>query len=153
MKRLFIDMDGVLVNFQSGIDKLDEKTKAEYESHLDDVPGIFALMDPMLGAVEAVHRLAEKYDLYILSTAPWNNPTAWRDKLNWVKKHFGGCDGDVFYKRLILSHHKNLCQGDFLIDDRPNKCGADQFVGEVIHFNSEKFPDWKSVVEYLMEKA
>lgn len=30
MKRVFIDMDGVLVNFQSGIDRLDEKTKQEY---------------------------------------------------------------------------------------------------------------------------
>ena len=150
-KILYIDMDNVLVNFQSGIDKLNEKTKAEYAGHLDDVPGIFALMDPMPGAVEAVCRLAEKYDLYILSTAPWNNPTAWCDKLNWVKKHFGDDKDSLFYKRLILSHHKNLCKGDYLIDDRPNKCDVDKFTGEVLHFGPDgDYPDWESVVEYLM---
>ena len=31
MRKLFFDMDGVLVNFQSGIDKLSEETKREYE--------------------------------------------------------------------------------------------------------------------------
>ena len=51
---LFFDMDNVLVDFQSGIDRLDEQTKQKYEDHLDDVPGIFALMDPMPGAIEAV---------------------------------------------------------------------------------------------------
>ena len=31
MKKLFFDMDGVLVDFQSGIDKLSEEAKREYE--------------------------------------------------------------------------------------------------------------------------
>ena len=149
---LFFDMDNVLVNFQSGINRLDEQTKQKYEGHLDDVPGIFALMDPMPGAIEAVQKLRERYDLYILSTAPWKNPTACNDKLAWVKKHFGGEEGDVFYKRLILTHHKDLCHGDYLIDDRPKSNGADKFTGEVIHFGSERFPNWDAVVEYLMGK-
>lgn len=164
---LFFDMDNVLVNFQSGIDKLDEATKQEYgeyydsagvfhEAHYDDVPGIFALMEPIKGAKEAVQKLAEKYDVYILSTAPWKNPTACNDKLAWVKKHFGGEKGDVFYKRLILTHHKDLCHGDYLIDDRPDKCGVDKFTGEVIHFDtkdpSARFHTWDAVVEYLMGK-
>ena len=38
MKTLFIDMDNVLVNFQSGIDKLDEKTKARFKGFEDDSP-------------------------------------------------------------------------------------------------------------------
>ena len=54
--KIFVDMDGVLVNFQSGIDKLDESTKREYaddgagKAHFDDVPGIFSLMDPHAGS-------------------------------------------------------------------------------------------------------
>ena len=151
MKTLFIDMDNVLVNFQSGIDRLDEKTRQEYEGHLDDIPGIFALMDPVPGAVEAVQKLRERYDLYILSTAPWNNPTAWCDKLNWVKKHFGGGEDSPFYKRIILTHHKDLCHGDYLIDDRPHKCGVEKFTGELLHFGPEgDYKDWDSVVEDLL---
>ena len=40
-----------LVDFQSGLDKIDEKTKAAYKGHEDDIPGLFALMKPMSGAI------------------------------------------------------------------------------------------------------
>lgn len=147
-KILYIDLDGTLVDFQTGIDKLDEKAHNEYCEHYDDVPGIFSLMEPMKGAVEAFNALAEKYDVYILSTAPWNNPSAWSDKLLWVKRYLG----ENAYKRLILSHHKNLNSGDYLIDDRPTKRGADKFDGEVIAYNSIEYPDWNAVLDYLLNK-
>jgi 5'(3')-deoxyribonucleotidase len=147
-KILYFDMDNVLVNFQSGIDRLSEQTKREYEGRLDEVPGIFSLMEPMPYAVESVKFLAEYFDVYILSTAPWKNPSAWTDKANWVHKYFGVEKDSPFYKRLIISHHKNLNRGDFLIDDR-TKNGAGEFQGELIQFGSERFPDWKAVTEYL----
>ncbi len=111
---------------------------------MDDVPGIFSMMDPMPGAIEAFNRIAEKYDTYILSTAPWENPLALSDKVIWVKRYLG----DVAKKRLIISHHKNLNRGDYLIDDR-TRHGASEFIGEHIHFGTEKFPDWESVLTYL----
>lgn len=80
-------MDGVLVNFESGVEKLSYEVKEQYKGRLDEVPGIFALMDPIPGAREAVRLLAKYYDVYILSTSPWNNPTAASDKIEWVKKH------------------------------------------------------------------
>ncbi|MBP5548553.1 MAG: hypothetical protein J6X58_06675 [Bacteroidales bacterium] len=144
-KRLYFDMDNVLVDFKSGLDKVDEKTKKEYEGHLDDIPGIFGLMEPMEGAVDAVHQLAEKYDCFILSTAPWKNPSAWADKVAWVTKYFD----DIFHKRMIITHRKDLCKGDYLIDDR-GKNGTSEFEGEWIQFGVGRFPDWPSVVEYLL---
>lgn len=147
-KRVYIDMDNVLVDFASGIARLDASTRKEYEGRLDEVPGIFALMDPMPGSIEAVHRLAKLYDVYILSTAPWKNPSAWADKVSWVTKYLD----DVLHKRLILSHQKDLLKGDYLIDDRP-KHGADTFEGEWIQFGNEKFPDWPSVVNYLCDNT
>lgn len=54
------------------------------------------------------------------------------------------------YKRLILTHHKDLNRGDFLIDDR-TRHGADRFAGEHIHLGSDRFPDWPSVMEYLRD--
>ena len=145
MKRLYVDMDNVLVDFQSGIDRTPAEILSQYEGHLDDVPGIFSLMEPMPGAIEAFEKLAQRYDVYILSTAPWNNPTAWSDKVMWVQRYLG----DVAYKRLILSHHKNLCTGDYIIDDR-TRHGVDIFDGEHIHFGTERFPNWDSVLEYLL---
>ena len=144
MNRVFIDMDNVLVDFQSGLDQVSEEVKAEYAGRLDEIPGLFAMMKPMEGAIEAVHELQKHYDLFILSTAPWNNPSAWSDKVAWVTKYLD----DVFHKRLIISHHKDLCQGDYLIDDR-GKNGTSGFAGEWIEFGSEKFPDWESVLKYV----
>ena len=144
-KRLFFDMDGVLVDFQSGIDKLSEDVKKEYEGRLDEVPGVFALMSPMPGAIDAVHKLQEKYDVYILSTAPWKNPSAWSDKVKWVTEHLD----DVFHKRMVITHCKHLCEGDYLIDDR-GKNGASEFKGEWIQFGSDRFADWESVLSYLL---
>jgi 5'(3')-deoxyribonucleotidase len=145
MKILYIDMDNVLVDFPTGIARITDKQREEFDGRLDEVPGIFSLMDPMPGAIDSFQILASNFDTYILSTAPWENHTAWSDKVNWVKKYLGG----PAYKRLILSHNKHLNAGDYLIDDRL-KNGADRFKGEHIHFGTEKFPDWKSVCAYLI---
>ena len=157
-RKIFVDMDGVLVNFQSGVDKLDEATRREYASnpsagqagkaHYDDVPGIFSLMDPMPGAIDGVRALKQMgYDLYVLSTAPWGNPSAWADKVTWITRQLD----DVFHKKVIITHCKGLlaAQHDaYLIDDRTGH-GASDFAGRHIQFGTARFPDWTSVVEYF----
>jgi len=147
-KILFIDMDNVLVDFPTGVTKIAPELRAQYEGHLDDVPGIFSLMDPIESAIESYAKLSTIFETYILSTAPWDNPTAWSDKLLWVKKHLG----NYAYKRLMLSHHKNLHLGDYLVDDRTTN-GADKFVGEHIHFGTAQFPGWSTVVSYLETRS
>ena len=139
-------MDNVLVDFPSGISKLSQEVINEYESNLDEVPNIFSLMEPLEGAIDSFKILSQRYDTYILSTAPWKNSSAWSDKVKWVQKYLG----ESAYKRLILTHHKNLNHGDYLIDDR-TKNGAGEFKGELIQFGTEKFPDWKSVCSYLLD--
>ncbi len=146
-KILYVDMDNVLVDFPAAIKKLDAATLAKYEGRLDEVPGIFSLMPPMESAIDSYAQLSEWFDTYILSTSPWENPSAWSDKLHWVKQYLT----DPAYKRLILSHNKHLNYGDYLIDDRL-KNGADRFQGELIHFKTELFPDWPSVMDYLRER-
>ncbi|CDF34473.1 5 nucleotidase deoxy cytosolic type C [Chondrus crispus] len=147
-KILYLDMDNVLVDFESGIARVGESIKAEYMGRLDEVPGIFSLMDSMPGAIAAFHELSGLFDTYILSTAPWENPSAWSDKLLWVKRHIG----DSAHKRLILSHHKHLNEGAYLVDDR-TKNGAASFGGEHIHFGTDRFPGWDAVTNYLRKNA
>lgn len=141
---VFVDMDNVLVDFESGLALQNDDVKAEYEGRLDEIPGLFADMQPMPGSIEAVHELQRHFELYILSTAPWKNPSAWSDKVKWVTQHLD----DVFHKRMVITHCKNLCKGDYLIDDR-GKNGTSEFEGEWIEFGNDQFPDWNAVVEYL----
>ena len=145
---VYVDMDGVLVDFESGIARLTDQELSMYAGRFDEVPGIFARMDPMPGAIEAFTALAERFDVYILSTASWLNPSAWAHKVEWIQAHFGHGASSPAYKRLILSHHKDLNRGDYLIDDRPHN-GARSFHGELIVFGSPRFPDWDAVLAHL----
>ena len=138
-------MDNVLVDFASGIERIPKQLQVEYQGRIDEVPGIFSLMKPILGAISSYERLSKKYETYILSTAPWQNPSAWSDKNLWVRNYLG----EFAYKRLILTHHKNLNVGDFLIDDRTAN-GANLFQGEHIMFGSSEYPHWKAVCNYLL---
>lgn len=131
-KIIYVDMDGVLVDY---------KHHDEGEEH---EKGAFLKMKPILNAVESFNKLAENplYDVYILSTAPWDNPDSWLEKRLWVEKYIG----KNAYKRLILSHNKHLNIGDYLIDDRL-KNGAEKFTGKLLHFGQEEYPNWKKVME------
>lgn len=147
-KILYIDMDNVLVDFPSAFAHVDPALLERHAENKDDIPGIFGLMAPVPGAIEAFEELAVRFDTYILSTSPWDNPSAWSDKLLWVKRHLG----QPAYKRLILSHHKHLNAGHYLVDDRTRN-GADRFGGELILFGSSRFPDWPAVKAYLRANA
>lgn len=57
---LYIDMDNVIVDFKTGIEKLDQQTLKEYQGRYDEVKGIFSLMKPIEGAIEAVKELSKK---------------------------------------------------------------------------------------------
>jgi 5'(3')-deoxyribonucleotidase len=167
---IYIDMDNVIVDFQSGIDALSEEKKAKYRQPdgsykgIDEEPGIFSLMKPYDDSVDAVKELAKYNEVYILSTAPWKNSSAWSDKLEWVHRYFGEDQFDEhgnvnwLFKRLIISHHKHLNKGEFLIDDRKAN-GAGNFTGIHVHFGEldetenrdGSHPDWSAVLNYFKQ--
>jgi 5'(3')-deoxyribonucleotidase len=92
----------------------------------------------MKDAIGSFANLSKIYDVYILSTAPWENASA------WAKKYLG----ENARKRLILTHCKDLNIGDYLIDDRTRNSASD-FRDELILFGSDKFPNWQAVYKYL----
>ncbi|MBZ5961143.1 hypothetical protein KII94_07680 [Leuconostoc gelidum subsp. gasicomitatum] len=127
--KLFLDMDNVLVDTLSILNVIDMRSQKVKKP--DQIPSIFRDLPPMVGAVEAVKSLAENYELHILSTAPWKNPSAWQDKLLWLAQYFGDDNQSPFYKRVTLTHDKSLARGvgGILIDDRPYH-GASQWNDE-----------------------
>ena len=146
-KLLYIDLDGVIADFISAMHSHPLKEIPPYDEHPDTIPNIFQNLNPLPNSIQAVNTLlnSDKYEIYFLSTAPWNNPSAWTDKRLWLEEQFG----DIVNRKLILTHRKDLIRGDILIDDRPNN-GADKFQGEWIRFGSEKFPNWNEILKYLL---
>ena len=141
---LYIDLDETLVDYHNGIHKCTEAELKQYEGRIWDIPGYFSRLEPMPSAVKAFRQLSLKYDTYILSSAPWGNPSSWTDKMLWVQKWLGV----PAFRRLILSHHKNLNYGDYLIDDRIHN-GAKDFMGAFLQFGESPYKTWDDVLEFF----
>lgn len=137
-------MDNCLVDFNRGLRQISAEEEAEYGGHPWDIPGYFSRLEPMPSAVKAFEWLSQRYDTYILSSAPASNPTAWSDKLLWCEKYLGVAS----WRRLILSSVKHLSYGDYLIDDREVN-GAKDFMGTFLHFGEDPFKTWDDTIEYF----
>lgn len=137
---LYIDMDGVVADYDKAA-----LNKTQYQKSEE---GFFQKLEPVDGAIDAINLIydSDLYDYYFLSTAPWSNPNAWKEKRIWLEEHF---HEDVCFKRLILSHNKSLLRGHFLIDDRLVN-GVEEFQGIHIHFGSSRFPSWQPILNYLL---
>ena len=142
---IYIDMDGVLVDLESEINYFISKNQQYNHIDWDLIPNVFRNPKPIVGAIEAVTQLIDSnlFDIYIATTSPWNNPQSACDKICWIQAHFNG----KLDRKVIITHHKHLLQGDFLIDDREHN--GKKFKGTFIHFGSSEYPDWNSVLSYL----
>jgi 5'(3')-deoxyribonucleotidase len=140
-KIVYIDMDNTLADYLKAAEEQNLNPK-----EAKHVKGFFRNLKPMPGAIEAYNILAKDFDVYFLTTSPWSNPQACVEKFEWVKEYFPNA-----YKNIIISHHKDLNIGDYLIDDSTFN-GAGEFTGEHIQIWTEKFPNWKAVIRYIFAK-
>ena len=133
--KVFLDLDGVLVNFGEGIYRAFNKeynypglprewfwyrdwgvNDAEFDSVCDRQ--FFASLRWMHDGVPILAAVKEKFgadNIYLLTT-PMNNPGSWSGKIDWVLRHL-----PEYRKRLILTQvPKSLFVGPnaILIDDK-----------------------------------
>lgn len=154
-KIVLIDMDGVLVDLQSEINNFFKENPHEflkYKNSPDLIPNLFKNPKPIKDAIESVIKLTEKYDVFIATASPWKNEEAVTHKIKWLKKYFG----DLFYKKVFITHRKDMLVGDYLIDDRLAN-GAKEFRGELLRFGYDidnnrenKFKNWNEILNYLL---
>jgi 5'(3')-deoxyribonucleotidase len=144
-KIIFIDMDGVICDFDRKRDELVASGIPEHKALASK--GLFETLDPIEGAIETINMLEERFEIYFLTTAPWSNTHSWSEKRIWIGNHFD----KRFKRKLIISSNKGLLNGDYIIDDRTAN-GVGDFKGTHLHFGTPSFPDWKSIEEFFKDK-
>ena len=82
-------------------------------------PGSFINLPVIPGSQAAVAKLLKFFDIFVVTTQYYGNPTCVHEKHVWLQRHFPAiADQGVFTK------HKPQVKGDILVDDRPSNCAA-----------------------------
>jgi len=144
MKRILIDMDGVLADVYSRFYEIHEK-ESGIKLSADDVagkleaeafpnqrkwvsaPGFFRSVPLMKGSVEGLRMLNEKYEVIVISMAT-EFPQSLTDKQAWLHEHFPF----ITWKQVVFCGNKNIIEADIMIDDHPKN--LDNFKGETLIF-------------------
>jgi 5'-nucleotidase len=92
-----------------------------------------------------VVKLKSRIKCFILTAPSIKNPHCYREKRQWVEKYLGM----TAVNNLIISAHKGLHRGDYLMDDCASGKGQENFEGQLIQFGSTHYPDRSSVRTYF----
>ncbi|RFZ84609.1 5'(3')-deoxyribonucleotidase [Mucilaginibacter terrenus] len=148
-KSIAIDMDGVIADVeQQFVDWYHRDygvllTKEDLVGKSDDTlfpeaglarkmvlsPNFFRTLKVMDGAVEALQKLNEKYEVYIVSAA-MEFPLSLGEKLAWLNEHFPF----ISWRNIIFCGDKSIINTDYMIDDHLRN--LDNFKGKTIMFHA-----------------
>ncbi|HNC31944.1 MAG TPA: hypothetical protein PKX08_18170 [Cyclobacteriaceae bacterium] len=124
-----IDLDGTLCDYQEMMSKRLLELREPSDNPEDELvepppqyilnrrqkimtsPGFWISLRPIFAGIQLANLLTElKFDTYVLTKGPKNNPTAWSEKFEWCRIH-------VPHLKVIVSENKSLVYGDVLVDD------------------------------------
>jgi 5'(3')-deoxyribonucleotidase len=145
MKKIAIDMDGVLANVfeqfvkydaaETGIIKTiqDAIGKDEHEPFPNaakylHTPGFFRHLPVMPGSKEVMEELNKNYEVFIVSAAT-EFPQCLTEKQAWLNEHFPF----IGWQQMVFCGIKTIIKADIMIDD--NFRNLDPFEGKTILFN------------------
>jgi 5'-nucleotidase len=139
-KIVYVDMDDTLCDFTTPFES------GEFQSKFPQSKvGFFLYLKPIQGAIKGIKILQTKYDVWILTRPSIKNTHCYTEKADWIKKYLG----EDMLNKMILCPDKSLVKGEFLIDD-DHRHGQTEFEGQHLHFGKSEFPDWETVINYLM---
>lgn len=144
MRRLIVDMDGVLADAWAQFLDYDERDTGRRKSVAElagipemeafaraheyvRTPGFFRTAPVIAGSREAMEELNQRYEVYVVSAAI-EFPNSLREKVEWMREHFPF----VPWQRIVLCGSKQIVQGDIMVDDHFKN--LDFFAGRTLLF-------------------
>jgi 5'-nucleotidase len=171
MKRILVDMDGVLADVypryfelyeeETGLKKtMDEivglKEGEAFPEALRwvETPGFFRTIPVMPDSQRVLKLLNESYEIIVVSMAT-EFPVCLTDKQLWLNDHFPF----ISWKQVIFCGNKSLINADLMIDDHLKN--LDNFKGETIMFTQPhnmiiedsphlRIDSWKEIEKLLL---
>lgn len=144
MKRILVDMDGVLADVYSRFFELHEEDTGQIKT-MDEIiglkeveafpglarwvntPGFFLTIPVMPDSQRVLGLLNQKYEIVVVSMAT-EFPVSLTDKQIWLHNHFHF----ISWKQSVFCGNKSLIKADIMIDDHLKN--LDNFKGETIMF-------------------
>lgn len=170
MKRIAVDMDGVLADVYSQFILYHEKdcgVRLEMDK-LDGLPefeafpngrqhantrGFFRTVPVVEGSVDVLERLNHRYEVFIVSAA-LEFPTSLDDKRAWLDEHFPF----IRWQQIVFCGSKEIVRADIMIDDHLKN--LDRFVGDTflfaqphnrsVHTRHRRVDSWKEIDDILL---
>ena len=143
MSHLFLDLDGVLADFDAGARALLGMSSAQFEAHygrrefwrrIATAPNFYGTLPEMPDARQLFEAVAHLKPT-ILTGLPLGNWAA-PQKVEWAAEHFPGVP---IITCMARDKHQHMHPGDVLVDDRDNHRPAYEAEGVVFvhHKNAE----------------
>jgi 5'(3')-deoxyribonucleotidase len=144
MKRILVDMDGVIADVYAKFFELHERETGEilrpediaglkeadaFDGQLRwvNTPGFFRSVPVMKDSVTVLEKLNREYEVIIVSMAT-EFPTSLNDKRFWLDYHFPF----ITWQQMVFCGDKRLINADIMIDDHFKN--LDEFQGKTILF-------------------
>ena len=172
MKRILVDMDGVLADVYHRFFELHEKDFGLKLSVQDiigmkeadafpnqlkwvNTPGFFRSIPVMVGSQKGLMRLNDNFEVIVVSMAT-EFPVSLTDKQLWIIENYPF----ISWKQVVFCGCKDIIQADIMIDDHIKN--LDNFKGETIIFTQphnlnitnskhQRVDSWVEIEKLLLE--
>ena len=106
---------------------------------------ISTLADSYRNATASMHKayeaLIERYDVYVVAPAPFNDRGSMAETVEWVERYLSAPAHD----RVVFANRREVLYGDYLITDRE----SDGFIGTTVVWGSDEFKTWEEIIVFF----